>query len=216
MEKNTPTPEQVDGGEDIIAKARANRKTITAVLIAAAVIIIAVLAWLMIAQAGSKKADELVAKADIEQNDSIASTLYAEAAKAGYKSGHRAAAMVAINLYRQGKYEETIKYLDNADLDDEIGAAGVYSLKGDCYVNLDKFDDAISCYKKAIGKADKNPEIVPFVLIKEANVYAAQQKYADEAKCYKTIIDEYPGYVRSSRVDINKYYERAAARAQKK
>ncbi len=78
-------------------------------------------------------------------------------------------------------------------------------------MNLDQYDQALKCYAKAISKADKNPEIVPFILIKEANIYRAQEKYADEAEAYKTILDDYPTYVATTRVDIKKYYERALA-----
>ncbi|MDE5683469.1 MAG: tetratricopeptide repeat protein [Muribaculaceae bacterium] len=211
MEKKTPATEQIEQAEDIVAKARANKKTLVGVSVALVVVIAAVLVWLLVAQSGSRKADELIARADAAQNDSIALSLYADAAKAGYKSGNRAKAEMGIRLYREGKYEEALKYLDDASLDDEIAAAGVYTLQGDCHVNLDQLDQALKCYDKAISKADKNPEIVPFVLIKEANIYRAQEKYADEAKAYKTILDDYPTYVATTRVDIKKYYERALA-----
>ena len=211
MEKKTPATEQIEQAEDIVAKARANKKTLVGVSVALVVVIAAVLVWLLVAQSGSRKADELIARADAAQNDSIALSLYADAAKAGYKSGNRAKAEMGIRLYREGKYEEALKYLDDASLDDEIAAAGVYTLQGDCHVNLDQLDQALICYNKAISKADKNPEIVPFVLIKEANIYRAQEKYADEAKAYKTILDDYPTYVATTRVDIKKYYERALA-----
>ena len=208
MEKNNPTPAQVEASEDIVAKARANKKAIIWCLIAGFVVIIAVLAWLLIAQSGSRKADELVAKAD---NAPTALALYADAADAGYKSGNRAKAEMGIRLYREGKYQEALEYLDDCSLDDEIASAGVYTLQGDCHVNLEQYDQALKCYKKAVSEADENPEIVPFVLIKEANIYRAQQNYKDEAECYKTILDEYPSYVRSTRTDIKKYYERALA-----
>ena len=211
MEKKTPATEQIEQAEDIVAKARANKKTLVGVSVALVVVIAAVLVWLLVAQSGSRKADELFARADAAQNDSIALSLYADAAKAGYKSGNRAKAEMGIRLYRESKYEEALKYLDDASLDDEIAAAGVYTLQGDCHVNLDQLDQALKCYNKAISKADKNPEIVPFVLIKEANIYRAQEKYADEAKAYKTILDDYPTYVATTRVDIKKYYERALA-----
>ena len=55
MEKMNPTPEQVEASEDILAKARANKKTIVWCLVAGFVVIIGVLVWLMVAQAGSKK-----------------------------------------------------------------------------------------------------------------------------------------------------------------
>lgn len=211
MEKKNPATEQVEQAEDIVAKARANKKTIAGISVAIVVVIAAVLVWLLVAQSGSRKADELIARADAAQNDSIALTLYADAAKAGYKSGNRAKAELGIRYYRDGQYEKALQYLDDASLDDEIAAAGVYTLQGDCHVNLEQYDQALKCYNKAISKADKNPEIVPFVLIKEANIYRAQGKYADEAKAYKTIIDEYPSYVATTRVDIKKYYERALA-----
>lgn len=214
MENNEPN-QQLNPGEQegatLLARAKANSKLIVALSIFICAVIIGILVWFFVAQSGSRKADELIARADAAQNDSIALSLYADAAKAGYKSGNRAKAEMGIRLYRESKYEEALKYLDDASLDDEIAAAGVYTLQGDCHVNLDQLDQALKCYNKAISKADKNPEIVPFVLIKEANIYRAQEKYADEAKAYKTILDDYPTYVATTRVDIKKYYERALA-----
>ena len=206
MENSRPTAQEVDKSEEILAKARANKKVIIWSLVVAAVCVVAVLVYILVAQAGSRKADELIAKADAAQNDSIALTLYAQAADAGYKSGNRAKAEMGIRLYRDGKYQEALEYLD-----DEIAEAGVETLKGDCYVNLDQLDKAISAYKDAISDADENPEIVPFVLIKMANIYRSQGNYEAEAKAYKEIIDEYPSYVNSTRIDIRKFYERAVA-----
>lgn len=211
MENSRPTAQEVDKSEEILAKARANKKVIIWSLVVAAVCVVAVLVYILVAQAGSRKADELIAKADAAQNDSIALTLYAQAADAGYKSGNRAKAEMGIRLYRDGKYQEALEYLDDCSLDDEIAEAGVETLKGDCYVNLDQLDKAISAYKDAISDADENPEIVPFVLIKMANIYRSQGNYEAEAKAYKEIIDEYPSYVNSTRIDIRKFYERALA-----
>lgn len=211
MENSRPTAQEVDKSEEILAKARANKKVIIWSLVVAAVCVVAVLVYILVAQAGSRKADELIAKADAAQNDSIALTLYAQATDAGYKSGNRAKAEMGIRLYRDGKYQEALEYLDDCSLDDEIAEAGVETLKGDCYVNLDQLDKAISAYKDAISDADENPEIVPFVLIKMANIYRSQGNYEAEAKAYKEIIDEYPSYVNSTRIDIRKFYERAVA-----
>lgn len=211
MENPRPTAQEVDKSEEILAKARANKKVIMWCLVVAAVCVVAVLAYILVAQSGSRKADELIAKADAAQNDSIALTLYAEAANAGYKSGNRAKAEMGIRLYRDGKYQEALDYLDDCSLDDEIAEAGVETLKGDCYVNLDQLDKALDAYEDAIDDADENPEIVPFVLIKMANIYRSQGNYEAEAKAYKEIIDEYPQYVNTTRIDIRKFYERAVA-----
>lgn len=215
MENPNVTPQQTDRAEEIVAKAKANKKTVYGVLIAAAVIVAAVIIYINVAAAGSRKADDAIAKADMEQNDSIATSLYAEAAKAGYKSGNRAKVEMGIRLFNDGKYEEAIKYLDDADIKGDIVAAGVYSLKGDCYVNLDKNADALKCYDKAIGTADGNTQLVPLFLVKKANVYRAEGDYAKEAAAYKELIDEYPEYVRASQTDIRKFYERAQAQAAK-
>lgn len=211
MENTNQTTQEVDKSEEILAKARANKKTIMWCLIIAAVCVVGMLAYILVAQNGSRKADELIAKADAEQNDSIALNLYAKAADAGYKSGNRAKAEMGIRLYNDGKYQEALEYLNDCSLDDEIAEAGVETLKGDCYVNLDQLDKALGAYKSAISEADENPEIVPFVLIKMANIYRAQGNFEAEAKAYKEIIDEYPSYTSSTRSDIRKYYERALA-----
>lgn len=212
MEQNTPNTEQLTEAEDIVAKAKANKKSIAGLSIAVLVVIIGILAWYLVAQNGSRKADEAIGKADIELNDSVAQQLYAQAATSGYRSGNRAKAEMGIRLYQQGKYAEAAEYLSDCSLDDNIAAAGVRTLEGDCYVNLEQYDKALDAYGEAISKADENPQIVPFVLVKEANIYRAQQNYAAEARAYKTILDDYPTFT-AGQQDIRALYERANAQA---
>ncbi len=88
------------------------------------VVIIGVLVWLMVAQAGSKRPTSLLQRPTPHPLDSVALALYADAAEAGYKSGNRAKAEMGIRLYRDGKYEEALNYLDDCSLDDEVAAAG--------------------------------------------------------------------------------------------
>ncbi len=212
METNPNDPKFNPAEEDILmAKAKANKGKLMGALVFAIVIVIAAFAWFFISQSGSNKADELAGKADVELNDSTALQLYQEAAEAGHKSGNRAKLEVAIRYYNDGKYEDALKYLNDADIDDKIVAAGAECLKGDCYVNLERLDDAVKAYKAAISDADENPDIVPFVLIKLANIYRAQQNYKAEYEAYKTIIDEYPSYqfAQGQQTDLRKYMERA-------
>ncbi len=219
METKQPkaTPEQgVEEAQDILAKAKSNSKKIVAVSVVVLVCIIAAFAWFFISKSGSAKADEAIAIADAaaSANDSTALVLYKDAAQHGYKSGNRAKLEVAMRLYKDGKYEEALTYLKDASIDDNIVAAGALTLEGDCYVNLKKYDDALGAYGKAVSKADKNPSVVPVILIKEANVYRAQNNYAKEAEALKTIIDDYPQYSSSSQADVRKLYERAKASAE--
>jgi tetratricopeptide (TPR) repeat protein len=212
----TPQNHELGGHEESqVAKLLNNKKLIYGASIAVIAVVVIAFAWYFIAQNGSRNADELVAKADMEQNDSIAFNLYKQAAEAGYKSGNRAKVEVAIRLYNEKKYEEAIKYLDDASISDNIVAAGVYSLKGDCYVNLKKNDEAVKSFKKAISEADENPDIVPLMLIKLANIYRAESKFPEEFDAYEQIINDYPQFVQTSQTDIRKYYERAKAAAGK-
>lgn len=208
-----PAEQGAQEAQDIISRAKANSKLLIGVSVLVLVVIVAILAWFMIAKSNSAKADEAIGKADVAQNDSIALNLYKEAATHGYKSGNRARIEVAMRLYQDGKYEEAIEYLKDADVESDIVESGVLTLEGDCYVNLKQYDEALSCYKKAVSAADNNPSIVPIVLVKEANVYRAQQNYSEEAKAYKTIIDEYPQFSQMSTADVRKFYERAKDQA---
>lgn len=214
-EQKTPLTQNEQNPVDFIARAKANSKLILALSIFIIVVIVAILAWFFISKNGSANADKAVAKADMAQNDSIALVLYKEAATHGYKSGNRAKVEVGIRLYQEGKYQEALDYLKDASIDDNIVAAGVASLAGDCYVNLKQYPEALAQYKKAIKDADKNPTIVPLVLMKEANIYREQKDFQAEYEAYKDIIDNYPAFVRSTQTDIRKYYERAKAAAGK-
>lgn len=212
METNPKDPKFNPAEEDLLmAKAKANKGKLVGALVFAIVVVVAAFAWFFINQSGNAKADKLAGKADIEANDSIALNLYKEAAEAGYKSGNRAKLEVAIRLYSDGDYEQALKYLDDASISDKIITAGADCLKGDCLVNLERYDDAIKAYKEAIDDADENPDIVPFALIKLANIYRAQKNYKAEYEAYKTILDKYPSYqfAQGQQTDIRKYMERA-------
>ncbi|MBO4978271.1 MAG: hypothetical protein J6C67_06100 [Muribaculaceae bacterium] len=209
MEKNTTPVEQP---EDVVSKARAHKNTITGIAVAFLVLLAGFVVWNWISQRNSAAADEKVALADMEPNDSIALALYQEAAQAGYPAGNRAKAEAGIRLYRQGKYAEAAEYLNDCDLNDNIAEAGVKTLEGDCYVNLEQYDRALECYSAAVRKADGNPQLVPFILVKEAHIYRAQQNYSAEADAYRTIVEQYPQY-NAGGVDIRALYERARAQA---
>lgn len=209
MENVKETANQTPENQQVEAKNEKTKKTIITVGIIVAALVVIALVWLGISRHGSAKADEAVALADVEMNDSIALKYYMDAAELGHKSGNRAKLHAAIALYEQGKYEEALSYLKDASVSSDIVEAGKYSLMGDCYVNLEKYNEAISSYNKAISASDNNPQIVPFVLVKEANVYRAQQKYNEEANCYNKIIKDYPQYAQQLRFDIEKYAERA-------
>lgn len=147
-------------------------------------------------------------------NDSIASAGYKKVADdySGTDAGHLAALNAGEALYDQGKYQEAAKYLEQANISEPVLAANTLALTGDCYVNLKKYDQALDFYAKAIKKADKNPQIVPRVLLKEANVYDEQKKYDKALDCYQQIKNDYPTFQLGNGASIDAYIAREEAR----
>lgn len=218
MEEKDVKKTQLLGSEekpDLVTRLKENKKLITSCTAAFVVVLVVVFAFIFINKSNAAKADELIAKADLEQNDSTRFELYKEAAKCGHKSGNRAKIMVAEHLYNDSAYAEALTYLEDVSVDDKVVAAGVYSLTGDCYVNLGKYDEALKAYNKAIKKADKNVLIVPVVLFKQANIYREQKNFEAEYTALQTIVDEYPDFCRNSQLDVVKYAERAKTAAGK-
>lgn len=146
-------------------------------------------------------------------NDSIAAVQYkAVADKFGGDAGNLAALSAGEALYNEGKYEEAAKYLDKFSSKDPVLGANALVLKGDCFVNLKKYDDALSCYEKAIRESDNNPQIAPRTLLKMANVYDEQKKYDKALDCYTTIKNDYPEFQLGNGIGIDAYIERENAR----
>lgn len=236
MEKNETKSQPLTSTEepqDIISRAKANSKLILGLSIFILAVVAGILIWFFVSQNRDRKSEELCAPADaaamllpayaiqdgdaatVALNDSIIN-LYKPAAEYNTRAGNRAKVEIGMRLYRVGKYEEALKYLDDADVKDNIVAAGVLTLKGDCYVNLNKLPEAIEAYSKAIKKADENPTIVPLILFKEANIYREQKNYEAEYEALEELVNKYPEFANNyPQVDIQKYYERAKAAAGK-
>ncbi len=185
-----------------------------------AVVAIILIYMFAIRKPGIENSNNAIGQADLEMlvgNDSTALVQYQQVAdEYSYEAGNRAALNSAILLYKKGKYQEALDYLSKYSSKENVIGATAKSLEGDCYVNLDKLDEAISCYEKAVKISDKNPALTPYFLMKEANVYNAQKNYAKEAEAYQTIIDEYPGFGNRMNIDFEKYVERANALASTK
>jgi tetratricopeptide repeat protein len=147
-------------------------------------------------------------------NDSIAAAEYRKVADqyGNTDAGNLAALSAAESYYNLGRYQDAINYLDRFDTDEKVLAASAEVLKGDCYVNLKKYDNALDAFQGAIRKADGNPQIVPRVLLKEANIYDLQKKYDKALTCYETIQKDYPEFAPGNGVDMDAYIEREKAR----
>ncbi|MBR5899499.1 MAG: tetratricopeptide repeat protein [Muribaculaceae bacterium] len=167
-------------------------------------------------QAGSVAADDAIGQADrtliVEGNDTLALAQYMQVAdNEGYDAGNRAKLQAAILLFEKGDYEKAIEYLNDYSAEEALIGAAAYSLQGDCYVNLEKYNEAIASFNKAISVSDDNDIYTPFFMMKQARVYRELKDYAKEAAVYEKIKKQYPAYAGAYQIDIDKYIERAKA-----
>lgn len=190
-----------------------NKKSVIWYAVALLVVIGLGLGYYYGKKSAKEDAGEMIGKADIELmqgNDSVALAQY-QAVAAEYSNGvaNRANLNAAILLYQKGNYEEALKAVENYDVEEELVGAASQSLKGDCLVNLKKYDEAVAAYDEAISVANGNELYVPVFMMKKATVLSAQQKYSDAAAIYQNIKDNYSKYVNAYRVNIDKYIDRA-------
>lgn len=147
-------------------------------------------------------------------NDSIAATEYKKVADSysGTDAGELAALSAAEAYYNLGKYKEAAACLEGFSTSEPVLGANALVLTGDCYVNLKQYDKALDYFKRALNKADKNPQIAPRVLLKEANVYDEQKKYDKALECYEQIKADYPQFEVGNGLGIDAYIAREKAR----
>ena len=160
---------------------------------------------LLMQQKGEIANDTLAAKEYQKVFDTFSST----------PAGNVAALAAAEAYYNVKNYDAAIKLLEKLDLSEPNLQSQSRALLGDCYVNKKQYDKAIQAFEEAIKIADRNPELVPGYLIKEANIYNAQKKYDKSLACYEQIQKEYPTYSFNNGLDIEFYIEREKAYAGK-
>lgn len=195
-------------------KVEENKKMVmvcTLVVLAIAAVILAYVYFFR--TPGIQKANDQIGAADLELaqgNDSTALAQYRDIAdNSSYQAANRAALQTAILLYRDGNYEEALKYADQYDTKDNVIGAAAYSLKGDCLVNLDRLPEAADAFREAIRTSDHNPAYTPFFMMKLARVYRAQQDYTQEAEVLQELITDYPLYGQQHNIDVQKLLDRA-------
>jgi TolA-binding protein len=112
----------------------------------------------------------------------------------------------------QGKFQDAIEHLESYHPGDLITESLAMGLIGDCQVELNKKEDALTQYEKAAGN-NPNNLTSPLFLFK-AGMLAEELNKSDKAiELYKKIKADY----RSSDqgMDIDKYIARAEAKTGK-
>lgn len=197
-----------------------NKKIIFWIVGAILVVAVFIMSYLFIYRnPRNEKAFEAYNKVELQPfvSDSVAAAQYKQIADqyGSCDAGELAALSAGISLYNEGNYAEAAEYLSKFSSDDAVLNSNALVLIGDCYVNLKKYDEAIDAYQKAVRKADGNSQIVPRVLLKEANVYDEQKKYDKALECYTTIKNDFPEFQLGNGMGIEAYIARENARLEK-
>ncbi len=106
------------------------------------------------------------------------------------KTGQQATYYAGRILLQQGKFQEALDYLSDVSMSDEIMAAQVISLQGDCYSELGNYSEAGDRYMYAADKRD-NAFSRPIALKKAGEAFEEAAEFDDALDAYKALREEY-------------------------
>lgn len=107
------------------------------------------------------------------------------------KTANLAHYYAGICYMRTGQFEEAIDHLEKFDAEDIMVASVALGAIGDCYLELDDKEKAVSFYLKA-GERKKNEFTSPIYLKKAGLVLEDLQQYDKAMKAYQDIKKNFP------------------------
>lgn len=120
-------------------------------------------------------------------------------------SGNLARYSAGICYLHMGEYQEAIDFLNKYSKKDKVIGSLALGATGDAYVELGNTDKGVSKYLEAADYG-KNSFSTPLFLMKAAEIYELENKFADALKLYERIKDEYPESTEGT--SIEKYIAR--------
>ncbi len=118
------------------------------------------------------------------------------------RSGNLARYYAGLCYFNLGQYEDALDYLKKFDSNDLLFATLALGVLGDCYVELDDLETAVSYYAKASDRK-KNEMTTPIYYMKAALVYEELKDYKKALSYYEKIKKEYPNSDEAR--DIDRY-----------
>lgn len=123
----------------------------------------------------------------------------------GTSGGNIANYTLAIAAMERKEFDAALGYLEECDFDDAIVATLVIGLKGDCYVEMDKYEDAAEMFDEA-AEREPNEFTTPIMLKKAGLAYEALKDKESALAAYEKIKTEWE--MTEEAIDIDKYIAR--------
>ena len=109
----------------------------------------------------------------------------------GVPSGSAANYNAGISYLHLGQYEAAISYLKDVKASGEVMPIMKNGAIGDCYSELENYDQAKSYYKKAIN-AGENEAVTPVYMLRYGMLCEKLGDTNEAIKTYESIVSEYP------------------------
>lgn len=211
--KNLAVVEAISKSEQFIEK---NQKIILIVIIAVLVLVGGFFGYKkLIAEPRQETASaEMFAAEQYFKNDDMDKALNGDGKHLGFlaiidkygstKSGKLARFYTGSAYLTKGEFQNAIKYLEDYKSKDVFLGSQAKAMIGDCYLELNKIDDAIQNYEKALS--NPNDMTTPFVLFKLGIAYEIKKDNKKALESYKKIKSDFPSSNEAREID--KYISR--------
>lgn len=124
----------------------------------------------------------------------------------GTDAANQAEFYIGVAYIKQGKFADAIEHFEKFGSSDALVQARAYSLLGDANLELNKTDEAINWYKKAVAHKPTK-EFTPAYYLKLGLAQEKAKDFAGASETYGKLVDEFPDAQEAA--DAKKYKAKA-------
>ncbi len=116
-------------------------------------------------------------------------------------AGNRASYYAGRILLEKGQFQEALDYFSKVSMKDELMAAQVLTLQGDCHSEMEKYEIAANMYMKA-ANIRKNNLTTPYALIKAGIAFEEAGELNAAIKAFEQLRDDYPSERLTDKIEV--------------